>query len=201
MLRLAITGGLCSGKSTVSAMLRERGVPVVDDDAISHRLLQSDARAEVVAQFGEGIVGKDGRIVPERLAALVFAPSSHRDLAALNAILHPKVMAESDAQLRRFEHEGAALAGVEAALFIEAGRLDGFNKVLLVEASEAERVRRFVARGSGTAEQAKARMARQMSDEEKARYADYIIDNNGSPVATARQVEVALAQLRLEVIP
>ncbi|MGH9482022.1 MAG: dephospho-CoA kinase [Terriglobales bacterium] len=199
MIKLAITGGLCSGKSTVSGMLRERGVPVVDADAISHHVLQGEAKAAVVEQFGPGIEGKDGRVVPERLAALVFAPGAHQALTALNKILHPRIIAEADRELRRFGSEGAAMAGVEAALFIEAGRLGGFDKVILVEAGVEERVRRFVARGSGTADQARGRMAHQWSDEEKARYADYIIENDGPLAATARQVEVMLARLQVEV--
>lgn len=199
MLRLAITGGLCSGKSTVSAMLRLLGCPVVDADAIGHELLQGGARAALVKQFGAGIVTPSGAISPVRLAELAFAPGADGALEALNRILHPPIMAAAMAELRQWELDGNTVAGVEAALLIEAGLLAGFDRVVLVVAPEEVRIERFIERTGGTRRQAEARMARQLPDAEKLGRAHCVINNDGTLAATERQVAVMLAQLRAEV--
>lgn len=199
MIRLAITGGLCSGKSTVAAILRHHGCPVVDADAIGHRLLQGEAKAALVEQFGQNILTPSGAISPVRLANLAFAPGADEALQALNRILHPPIVAAAMAELRQWEQEGLPLAGVEAALLIEVNRLEGFDRVVVVVAEVETRIQRFMARTGGTREQAEARIARQMPDAEKIKRAHFVVNNNGTLAETERQVEEMLAQLRAEV--
>ncbi|MGH9476146.1 MAG: dephospho-CoA kinase [Terriglobales bacterium] len=186
MLRLAITGGLGSGKSTVSALLRGRGVPVVDADRLGHELLQNEARDEVREQFGTA--------EPAALAELVFAPGAGARLEQLNRILHARIMAKAGEQLRQWECAGKAMAGVEAALLIEAGLLAGFDRVVVVAAGAELRVQRYLQRG-GTRAQALARMAHQLPDAAKVEQADIVIDNNGPESALLPQVERMLWQL------
>lgn len=194
MTKLALTGGLCSGKSTVAAMLRARGVPVVDADALGHELLQGEARAEVLARFGDTVAGAGGRPDPARLAAVVFADPAA--LAALEAILHPRIMARAARELEREAAAGRAVAAVEAALILEAGFERDFDQVWVVAAEEETRIARFVARSRGTREEARARMARQWSEAEQRRRADVVIENNNGLEATARQVDAALTRLK-----
>lgn len=186
MLRLAITGGLCSGKSTVSELLRARGVPVVDADRLGHELLRGEARAEVERGLGTA--------EPARLAEIVFAPGGEEQLQALNRILHPRILERARARMRAWEQNGARAAGVEAALLIEAGLLADFDRVALVTAAEELRIQRWLQRG-GTRAEALARMARQLPDEVKIRQADMVIENNGSKSALEPQVERLLRSL------
>lgn len=180
MLTLAITGGLSSGKSTVSALLRERGCPVIDADRLGHELLQTEARDAVLARFGTTDA--------VRLAAIVFAPGADGALRDLNQILHPLIMARAWEQLRQWQQQGTRVAGIEATLLIEAGLLSGFDHVILVTADAETRIRRFMRKAGATREQALARMAHQLPDERKAEQADMVITNNGTLAALAAEV-------------
>lgn len=194
MVRLAITGGLCSGKSTVSNVLRERGIPVSDADALGHALLPA-AAPELVAEFGPGILDAAGNIDRGRLAARVFsAPDAAAVRARLNAVMHPRIMAATERELRAWEAQGHAVAGVEAALLIEEGLLAGFDQVWLITAPEPLRVERYIQRG-GTRADAEARLAAQWSDDRKRPFAHVVIENAGPLEATRAQVERALAGL------
>ncbi len=198
MIKLALTGGLCSGKSTVAAMLRERGVFVVDADALGHELLQGEAREAVLARFGAAIAAADGSPDRWRLAAQVFADPGA--LAALEAILHPRIMARAGEAMERAAAAGRGVGAVEAALILEAGLERGFDQVWVVVAEVETRIARFIARSGaghgGTREQALARMARQWSEAEQRRRADVVIENNNGLEATASLVQAALARLK-----
>ncbi|MGH9468460.1 MAG: dephospho-CoA kinase [Terriglobales bacterium] len=197
MLRLAITGGLCSGKSTVSVWLRERGCPVLDADHLAHRLLQSDAKAAVVARFGQAILDPAGAIVPERLAAIVFGADGAAT-ADLNSILHPLVMEAARQAMQRYEQEGKAMAGLDAALLIECGLLAGFDHVVLVVADPELRISRFTARTGGSRAQALARMAHQWPDQRKKEFADVVVDNSGALAALHSQLDRLWDRLQQE---
>ena len=200
MLRLAITGGLCSGKSAVAEMLRQLGCPVVDADALARRELEA-AAGELAAAFGEGVLAPGGGVDRARVAELVFTgPGAEARRQTLHRILHPRVMAAAGAQLAAWEAEGAACAGVEAALLIEEQRLDGFDRVLLVTAPVETRIERYLARG-GSRAQAEARIAVQWSDERKQARADAVIRNDGRLEDTRRQVAAVMAQWKHEVNP
>jgi|SRR6185312_2179141 len=197
MLRLAITGGLASGKSSVAELLRQRGIPVVDADALGHEILQGEARDEVVAAFGAGVL-QAGEIAPALLADRVFAPGAEAELATLNHILHPRIMAEASRRLDEYERQGREVAAVEAALLIEANLLRGFDAVVLVTAPAALRAERFRRRTGASEEQAMARLAQQWPDERKRPWAQYVISNAGSREELAGHVDAMLRQLRKE---
>jgi len=196
MTRLALTGGLASGKSTVAEMLRQRGVPVFDADEVARALTQGEARPALVAEFGAGIVNEAGAISPRRLGDIVFAPGAEGRLAALNRILHPLIRREIETRFEALEARGAAMAAAEAALVIESGLERHYDAVILVVADEAERARRFAARTGASLERAHAVMARQWPDEKKRSRADCVIENNGDLPSLEAQVDTVVARLR-----
>lgn len=196
MLRYGLTGGIASGKSTVAAMLRERGFPVLEADEISRALIEPGGAAfeEVLARFGREIVDADGKINRGRLGAMVFRDPGK--LQNLNGILHPKVEEELLRRLVELEKSGAvAVAFVEAALIFEAGmdkRLDG---VVVAWCLPEQQVARLMERGISEAE-ARQRMATQMPAQRKLALAAEKIDCSGSIEETRSQVDALATRLR-----
>jgi dephospho-CoA kinase len=189
MLRVALTGGLCSGKSTVAHLFADLGAPTINADAIGHRLLEpGQAGYEAVRRaFGNDVIDASGAIDRARLGNLVFSDEHAR--RKLNAVLHPLIISEIDQQLADLERHDEPLAIVEAALFVEEGLHRRFNRLIVVTAEPEQKIARFQARTGGTREQAEARMAAQLSDEEKAQLADFVIDNSADVETTRAQVE------------
>jgi dephospho-CoA kinase len=190
MLRVGLTGGLASGKSTVAAFFRGLGAFHVDADRIAHELLApgGGAEREVAARFGAGILGAGGAIDRKALASIVF--SDPRALADLNAIVHPRVRDEIGRRLAEHAAGGsvAPVALVDAALLVESG-IDRDLDALIVVACDVEtQVARAVARGGLTEAEARARIAAQMPLERKLAAADHVIDNGSSLGETERQV-------------
>jgi dephospho-CoA kinase len=190
MRRVGLTGGLAAGKSTVASFFRELGAFHVDADLIAHALLAMGGAAvrEVVARFGESIVGADGAVDRRALAAVVFADP--RALADLNAIVHPKVRAEIARRIADEESNAAAspVALVDAALLVESGIHRDLDALIVVACTEATQVARAVARGGLTEAEARARVAAQAPLREKLAVADYVIENEGSLDETRRRV-------------
>ena len=190
MLRVGLTGGLASGKSTVAACFRELGAFHVDADRIAHELVApgGGAEREAVTRFGGSIVGSDGGIDRKALAAIVFADP--RALADLNAIVHPRVRAEIGRRIS--EHEAgpspSPVALVDAALLVESGIHSDLDALIVVACDEATQIARAVARGNLTEGEARARIAAQAPLQQKLAAADYVIDNGSSLDETGRQV-------------
>ncbi len=195
MLRLGLTGGIASGKSTVSAMLRKLGFPVLDADSMAHELIEPGCRAydEIVREFGESILGVDKKVDRRALAKIVFADPAK--LQELNAIVHPRVKEKIVARLAELEREGSHSAVfVEAALIIEAGLDKKLDGVVVVRCKPEQQIERLVARGFSE-EEARRRMAAQLPIEEKVRRATETIDCSGPMAETKRQVEQLATKL------
>ncbi|HEY7678860.1 MAG TPA: dephospho-CoA kinase, partial [Candidatus Methylomirabilis sp.] len=168
-LVVGLTGGICTGKSTVSRMLADLGATVIDSDDVAHDL-QAPGQvtyARVVQAFGPGILNAAGEIDRRRLGALVFAEPTRR--AELEAIMHPAIVAESDRRVREALAAGVQLVVVDAALLVEVGRHRTFPRLVVVVASEAEQVRRLRARNGLSESEARQRLAAQMPLSEKRR--------------------------------
>ncbi len=194
-LVVGLTGGICTGKSTVSRMLRDLGARIIDSDAIAHEIQApgQPAHAAIVRAFGPVVLDEAGRIDRRKLGALVFADRARR--AALEAIMHPAIIAESDRRVREALAAGVQLVVVDAALLVEVGRHRTFPRLILVAASEAEQVRRLRERnGLGEAE-ARQRLTAQMPLAEKRKVAHHVIENSGSLEETAAQVRRLHAEL------
>jgi dephospho-CoA kinase len=200
MLRVGLTGGIATGKSTVAAILRELGCHMLEADKIAHRLIEPGAAAyeDVVREFGRGILTSDGRVDRPKLAAIVFADPAR--LARLNAIVHPPVLEAQDRELDAIERaEPHAIAVVEAALLIEAGYAKKLDWLVVTWCTPEQQLARLTQEGAGrglTIEQARQRIAAQMPIEEKRRMADEVIDCSGSLEHTREQVVALFAKLK-----
>jgi dephospho-CoA kinase len=196
MLRYGLTGGIASGKSTVAAMLRELGFPVLEADRIAHQVIEpgQPAYAEVIAKFGKEILDADQFINRGRLGAIVF--NDREKLDQLNAILHPRVEEEMIKQFAQLERAGKYKAAfVAAALIFEANlhkRLDG---VVVAWCMSEQQLARLIDRGLSEAE-ARKRIALQMPVQEKLALATDKIDCSDSLKETRRQVEALATKLR-----
>lgn len=175
-MRVGLTGGVGSGKSTVAALLSEHGAVVIDADAIAREVVEPGTPGfdAVVAEFGHGVV-KDGRLDRPALAKLVFDDDDAR--ARLNAIVHPLVGVRTSELMEQTPPDTVVVYDVP--LLVESGLADGFDKVVVVLASEGVRLRRLGERGMPEAD-ARARMGKQASDDERRAVADEIIPNDGT---------------------
>lgn len=191
MLRVGLSGGIGSGKSTVSRGLARRGAVVIDADAIARQVVEpgSPGLAAVVERFGEGILTADGRLDRPGLAALVFGDDAAR--GELNAIVHPLVAAE--AARRAEEAPGDSVVVFDVPLLVEAAR-SGYDVVVIVEAPEEVRLERLMARGMEPGD-ARRRMAAQAGDAERRQVADVVLDNSGSEADLDAQVDALWARL------
>jgi dephospho-CoA kinase len=191
-------------------MLVARGAHLVQADQISHELMQPGQTVyeDVVRHFGTGILNPDGSVNRPRLAEAAFGKpgsDSPSRVAELNRIVHPAVIRRQDEWMEEIgRRDPHAIAVVEAALIVEAGARDRFDRLIVVTCNEEQRVQRFAQRLKMDLEAARQevirRMAAQLADEEKIKLADYVIDNSGSLDATESQVRDVYGQLRAEVL-
>lgn len=196
MLKFGLTGGIASGKSAVAALLREMGFPVLDADAVAHKLMEpgQPAREEILREFGAELAGADGRIDRAKLAAIVFADPGR--LAKLNAILHPRVEQIMLNQYEEWKRIGVRDAAfVEAALLVEAGFVSKLDGLVVAWCEPEQQLERLKARGMGELD-AKRRIAAQLPLDEKLRLATYTIDCSGTMESTRAQVRALAARLR-----
>jgi dephospho-CoA kinase len=196
MRRLGLTGGIASGKSAVAAMLREMGFAVLDADSLAHKLVEpgQPAYSDVLKEFGTAVTSPDGRIDRAKLSAIVFHDRAKLD--RLNAIVHPRVAEVVFRQFDEWQRQGTRDAAfVEAALLIESGIHKSLDGLIVAWCEPEQQLQRLLARGL-TEEEARRRIAAQLSVEEKLRYATERIDCSGSLDETRHQVEALAAKLR-----
>jgi dephospho-CoA kinase len=191
MLRVGLSGGIGSGKSTVARALARRGAIVIDADAIAREVVEpgQPGLAAVVERFGPEVLDADGRLDRPKLAALVFDDATAR--ADLNAIVHPRVAVETARRMAAASSD--AIVVIDVPLLVEAAR-SGYDVVVIVEAPEAVRLERLITRGMSP-DDARRRMAAQASDADRRKVADVILDNAGSEDDLERQIDALWAQL------
>ncbi len=190
-----LTGGIGSGKSTVAAMFSELGVPVVDADRVARDVVEpgTDGLAAVVEAFGDGMLGKDGRLDRAKLGERVFDDEAARK--RLEGILHPRIAAASMARFAQLAEEGHPYAIYEAALLVESGRHRMMGALIVVAVDEATQVARVEARDALSAEAARKRIAAQLPLAEKVDVADSVIRNDGDRDETRARVREVHASL------
>jgi dephospho-CoA kinase len=196
MLKVALTGGIATGKSHVLDRFRGLGIPCLDADVLAHGVTTAgtEATAAIAARFGPAILQPDGSIDRKALGAIVFEDETAR--RALEAIVHPAVYRSIAAGLRAFELMGSQLAVVDVPLLYETAREHDFDRVIVTACSIGPQVQRLLARGMSELE-AKRRLSAQLPTEDKVARADYVIRTDGSLEETDRQVEQILHELRI----
>ena len=199
MLKAGLTGGLATGKTYVAGLLGKLGCYVIHADRLGHEVLLPGAEAydDVVAEFGSGIVAADGTIDRQALGSVVF--SNPGRLEALNALVHPHVFRRQneffDAVARK---DAQAIVVSEAAIMIETGSYKRYDRLILTVCPPEVQIRRFVEREGARDEEARERLARQMSLDDKKKFADYIIDTSGTKADTEQQARQVYLQLTKE---
>ena len=190
MLRVGLTGSIGVGKSFVASVLAEEGCYVIDADQTAREVVEpgSGGLRAVEGAFGSDVIRSDGVLDRERLGSVVFADAKKREL--LNAILHPFIIARQDEQLRQWEGKDPRGIGVvDAALMIESGGYKRFDKLIVVHCRPEEQLKRVMARNNLSREEAEKRIRAQMPQEEKMRFADYLIDTSDGFETTRRRTE------------
>jgi dephospho-CoA kinase len=206
-LRVGLTGGLASGKTSVAQMFASRGAYLLHADKVAHELMEPGQPVydDVVRQFGQSIVNADGTIDRPKLATLAFEGERVHEL---NATVHPAValrMQEWFVEMGEFDPKGILV--FEAALILEAGMGKYFDKLVVVTSNREQKLDRFARRVLGTSvsnteelekalKDAERRLGAQLSESEKVAAADYVIDNSGSLAETERQVNKIFKELQ-----
>jgi dephospho-CoA kinase len=187
MLRVALTGGIATGKSYVLERLREHGVPTLDADELAHGVTAAgtEATSAIAARFGADVLDASGAVDRRKLGPLVFGdPAARHDL---EAIVHPAVYRAIHGALRGLERLGSPIAVADVPLLFETGRAADFDAVVVTACSDAEQLDRLKARGLNEIE-AKQRLDAQMPTADKASRADFVVHTGGSFEDTDVQV-------------
>lgn len=197
MRRVALTGGIATGKSYVAARIRRAGVPVVDADVLARDVVSpgTPGFAAVVARFGPGVVAVDGHLNRPALGAIVFTdPEARRDL---ESIVHPAVRAGIEAFMAAVPPD-TAFAVADIPLLFETGRSHEFDVVVVAACTPEQQLARVVARDGLSTEQARARLAAQWPIADKVRLAHHVVDTGGTFADTDAAVDDLLVKLRAD---
>ena len=194
MLLVGLTGGIASGKSTVSALLAERGAEIIDADHIARQVVMPGTHAwhKIRDHFGPGVLFPDGTIDRQALADIVFADPAK--LTVLNEITHPEIFARIADRLEA-HHDQDVVVVLDAALLIEAGLADGVDVVVVTHSPREIQLERLAAKGMG-ARDAEARIGAQLAPEQRLARADIVIDNTGSLEELASRVDEVWEELQ-----
>jgi dephospho-CoA kinase len=198
MLRIGLTGGISTGKSTVAQIIRtDFAVPVIDADAASREIVLpgQPALAAIEQHFGSAVIQDTGHLNRSALGTIIMADPAQRQ--ALEDITHPRIRAHLQHQLESHAQAGAAVAVVEAALIVETGSAAAYDKLLVVSCSPSIQRQRLMQRNGFSQEEAQKWMNNQLPLAEKEALADVVIYNNGDPIALRAEVHKAWRELGL----
>lgn len=195
MRLFGLTGGIASGKSTVAARLRARGVPVIDADELAREVVapHSGGLREIAAAFGQGVIAPDGSLDRKALARVAFADEAARK--KLNAITHPRITRLTTQRAAALADAGEPLACYEAALIVENGVADAFRPLVVCACPESVQIERVLGRGGVTREEAIARIRAQKPLSDKVAAADFVIDTSGTLGDNAKRTDETLAAI------
>jgi len=177
---IGLTGGMGSGKSTVSQLLAEFGAVIIDADKVGHEAYQPNTKTwqELVATFGQQIVAQDGTIDRKKLGAIVFG--SPEQLTRLNSIVHPRMFEMMKERIEQYRRQGVKVVVLDAAILFEANWTPLVDTIWVVVASELVVITRAKARTGLPEEQIRSRLSSQMSNEERTKRANVVIHNDGT---------------------
>ena len=195
MLRVGLTGSIAVGKTFAAQVLVESGCPVLDADLTAREVVAPETIGWklVVEAFGTQILQDDGAINRAKLGTIVFADAARRE--RLNQIVHPLVMTAQNEWLQAVEDSGARIAVIDAALMIESGGYKRFDKIVVAWCQDELQIERLMLRNNLDRATAAQRIAAQMPQVEKKRFADFLIDTSGSFADTRRRVAAVYQEL------
>lgn len=197
MLKVGLTGSIAVGKSFVLGVLAELGCRVLDADLTARAVVAEGTPGleAVVEAFGKEVLTAEGGLDRQKLGAIVFADEPKRQ--KLNSILHPFIIAAQDQQMREWERQDPkGIAVVDAALMIESGGYRRFDKLIVVHCRPEVQLQRLVSRDQLSRSDAEQRIAAQLSQEEKKKLADFLIDTSDGFESARRQTETVFHELR-----
>jgi dephospho-CoA kinase len=197
MLIVGLTGGVASGKTVVSQVLKEEGAYIIDADQIARELVQPHTPAwnELIRTFGQEILQEDGSIHRKKLADKIFAEPEQRKL--LNQILHPRIKEEMDRKTKAIgEKDPVAIVVIDAPLLVELGEHREMDKLIVVTTTPMQQVERLKDRDGTGPDEALRIVSSQMPMEEKLKFADYVIQNEGSLEETKKRAKEIFKDLK-----
>ena len=197
MLIVGLTGGVASGKTAVSQVLKEEGAYIIDADQIARELVlpYQPAWSDLIRAFGQGILQEDGSIQRKKLADKVFADPKQRKL--LNQILHPRIKEEMDRRTKEIgEKDPEAIVVIDAPLIIELGDHREMDKVIVVTSTQTQQIERLKDRDGKNPEEALRIVSAQMPPKEKLKFADYVIRNEGSMKEMKKRAKEVYQELK-----
>lgn len=197
MLIVGLTGGVASGKTVVSKVFREEGALIIDLDQVARDMVQPHRPAydDLIKAFGKGILYEDGSINRKKLASMVFANPNQRE--RLNQILHPRIKDEIDQRIRAIgQKDPQAIVVIDAPLLIERGEHKEVDQLVVVTSSKKRQIQRLIQRDGISEKEALMRISSQMPLEEKVKWADFVIRNDGSLQETKRRAKEIFKKLK-----
>lgn len=197
MLIVGLTGGVASGKTAISQVLKAEGAYIIDADQIARELVQPQkpAWSELIGAFGKEILQEDGSIHRKKLADKVFADPKKRKL--LNQILHPRIKEEMDRRTKEIgQKDPQAIVVIDAPLIIELGNQRDMDKLIVVASTQTQQIKRLKERDGVSPEAALRIISSQMPVEEKIKLADYVIRNEGSIEEAKKRAKEVFKELR-----
>ena len=194
---VGLTGGIATGKSTVTRMFLDQGIPVIDTDKIARDLFHHDTEVyrDILAHFGEDILLTDHTINRKKLGKIVFANKQKRD--TLNGIVHPHVYKMVDKEIELFEELGKSIIVLDIPLLFETGYEGRCDKTIVVYTTKEKQLERLMERDAITKEYAQMKIDAQLSMDEKMEKADYVIDNSHSILHTKKDFNSILEELEV----
>jgi dephospho-CoA kinase len=192
---VGLTGGIASGKTTVSEMFAEMGIPVIDADDLAREVVEpgTPGLQAIVEKFGEDVLDQEGRLDRKKVGELVFGDEKARE--TLNAIVHPRIGAAGAKYIQGYRDHPAPYVIYEGALLVETSAYKAFSALVVVSADESVQRLRLIARDGYTLSEANARIDSQLPLSRKVEVADYVVTNNGNLESTRDQVARVHEQL------
>ncbi|MFX3618043.1 MAG: dephospho-CoA kinase [Sporolactobacillus sp.] len=197
MLKIGLTGGIASGKSTVADWLKAQNFPLIDADKIAKQVVEpgEEGLKKIAAHFGRAVLQADGSLDRKRLGDLIFADQEQRD--QLNQLLHPLIRREMLRTVSDYEKNGAEVVFLDIPLLFDSGLEDWVDRTIVVFVPAEVQLQRLIKRNHLTEQQARARIASQMPLAEKRRRATAVIDNCGTILQTRQQIQKLLERWNL----
>ncbi|TEB18575.1 CoaE-domain-containing protein [Coprinellus micaceus] len=200
MLVVGLTGGIATGKSTVSALLKTKGIPIVDADVIARQVVEpgTPALTKIKAHFGDQVLQMDGSLDRKKLGSIIFTDATQR--AKLNAIVHPAVRSAMFWEVIGHWFRGEKICIMDVPLLIEGPIHKMVGKIVVVYCSDEIQLQRLMARDNSSREDALSRLRSQMPIADKVAYADIVIDNSGTKHELETQIDNLVQRLNTEVV-